>query len=80
MSLVWLHDETLSEEHTEESGYVWTINEKSKPDTMLEVFHSGPEDIGLRLEEDGQVDLMILSHGQSYDLLKALTRALGVTS
>lgn len=80
MTLVWLHPERLSEERTEESGYIWTIHDPKSPDEMLEVFHSGPEHIGVRMETEDNVDLMILSHGQAYDMLKALSRALAVNS
>jgi len=70
----WLHPERLMEEWTKSSGYVWTI-ERDGDKPSLEVFHCADGVICIR-QEGENVDLVTLAHGQAYDLLKALSRAL----
>lgn len=70
----WLHSERLSEEYSRQHGYIWEIT-RDKTYNTIEVFHEADTAICIR-QENKEVDMLIVSHAQAYDLLKALSRAL----
>lgn len=68
--------ERTFEEYSRAVGYTWTL--KAPGQTDIEVWKEDDGRIMIRQENDGQVDLLTLYAGQTYDLLKALSRALEV--
>jgi len=80
-----IHSDTLVEDYSARDGYQWTIS----PDTAfreVEVWTSERgETVHLRQELNaspqhpgGSVDILTITVGQAYDLIKALSRALEV--
>jgi hypothetical protein len=68
--------------HNDKYGAVWTTYPSKYSKTqILEIWadraHKDSETFWLRQENHGKVDLICLDLGQAYDVIRALTEALG---
>lgn len=69
--------QTLIETYSKAGGYLWELFDRGQlRNPMIEVFHEKDSKIYVRQDQRTHVDLITLTHGQAYDLMKALARAL----
>ena len=71
--------ETIHEDH-DKHGYYWTVVDLSNKAThrypQLEVWWEGPQRMCVRQENGDTADVISLSLGQCYDLMRVVARAL----
>lgn len=73
----WLVPKTCLEHFSKIGGYTWELFDITRSrNHAVEVFHNVGERICIRQDQKTSVDIVTLTHGQAYDLMKVLARAL----